>query len=66
MKRFLLRFVGLTTGVTALGATFATTGFAAMVPFMPCCHNPATGAVVTDMICCLQKVMECCSRYGFS
>jgi hypothetical protein len=62
MRRFLLRVVGLTTGVTALGATFATTGFAATVPFMPCCFNPAT-SVATAMQCCAHIVMECCKRF---
>jgi len=62
MRRFLLRLVGLTTGVTALGATFATTGFAATVPFMPCCFLPHTG-VATAMECCFNFVMECCKRF---
>lgn len=62
MRRVVLRLVGITTGVTALGATFATTGFAASIPFMPCCFNPGTGAVKA-MQCCAHVAMECCKRF---
>ena len=62
MKRFSMRLIGLTTVLTALGAIFAGTSFAAGGPFMPCCFNPATGAA-NSMACCIYNVaMQCCSR----
>ena len=62
MRRFLLRLGGVTTGVTALGATFATTSFAAGRPFMPCCINQHT---LNAMACCIhQAAMECCKLFS--
>ena len=64
MRRFSLRLVGLTTCLTALGATFATTAFAAAVPLMPCCRNPVTH-LVGAMACCVhQAAMECCKFFS--
>ncbi len=63
MRKFALRLLGLTTFLTALGATFATTSFAAGGPFMPCCFNPATQAA-NNMACCIYNIsMECCKRF---
>lgn len=62
MRRFLLRLGGLMTGVTALGAAFATTGFAATVPYMPCCR--ATHLVAAMECCIHQAAMECCKFFS--
>ncbi len=63
VRRFSLRLVGLTTCLTALGAAFTTTAFAAAGPFMPCCFNQATGAL-NNMACCIHQIaMACCQRF---
>ena len=51
--------VALSNNLTALFSNFAAT-----VPFMPCCFNPATGAA-TKMPCCFvgNLVMHCCQRF---
>lgn len=61
MRKFLLRFLGLSILLMAVWLVFASIAMADPTSphFMPCCFNN----MVHNMACCIDKAMECCKKY---